>query len=185
MIQKKNKKKIIGLTMVEMIVVMTILAIFSIFIVSFVVTSRQAWEVQNSSMAVRFEAKEGMETMVKELRETSLGSPIGITIPASPNNNTICFAIPNQISASKISSWKRVVYAYDSTNKQIIRKENGTDCSISCPSASSCKTLARNVESLQFSRSTDLVTVTVATSGTSQSGIGNSSTLNSQIVLRN
>ncbi|MBI3999928.1 MAG: type II secretion system protein [Candidatus Omnitrophica bacterium] len=170
---KKRWKTNSGLTLVEILVVMSILSIFAIFLVSLVITSQNAWMVQNTSVPVRAEVKRAMETMVKEFREADPSAPGGIAISGA-NNSQITFSVPNQVSQAGILSWRQIQFSYDQIQRQVIRTENGANT-----------VLGRNVQSLQFAQANNIVSATVGTSVTTMSGMIIQSTLTSQAKVRN
>ncbi len=172
-----------GMTMLELLIVTAITVVFSLFVSSLFILSRNAWEIGNASLLTRDQAKRAIDFMMKELRESSLSSPISVQIPASPANTQICFAIPNQVSASQIDSWTQIIYQYDPNARQLLRQQGGTGCAVTAGAAQTI--LARNVQSVTFSMSSDIVSAAIETRSTSQSGFPTSSTMNSHVVLRN
>ena len=204
---KKHKIKLgnAGLTLVEIMIVAVLLIIFSIFLVSLFIISNHAWQIESSSVAVRQQAQQAMEYMSKELRESSVSTaktipnPYGVTIPAAPNNTSICFGVPTIVSG-EITDWTQIIYEHDSTANEIVRKQGGSGCTATCAGGTSCKTLARNIESLLFAKSNnfvdppeecqeppscDVVTATVMSQLSPTGGTPKSTTLSLQITLRN
>lgn len=166
---KKNK----GFTLVELMVVTVLLSVVSLFLVTMTMVSRIAWEMQFSSILMRNEAKKAMETVAKELRQTSLSNPNGVVI--SPDTTGINFAVPNVVSQASIVSWRPVEFSYDAANQQLIRTENGANAT----------TLARQVQSMQFTRINNVVTATIQTGGTTPRGTPISSLQTVQATMRN
>jgi len=162
-----------GVTLIETIMVVAIMAIFSVFLINFVAASNKATAVQQAAVPSRSEAKQAMEAMMKELREGDPSAAGGVTV----NSSTVVFSIPNQVSQTNgIQSWKQIQYSYDSTNKRINRIEDGTTTTV----------LGRNVESLSFSKSNDVVTATLQTQVTISGSTDTVTTsLTSQARLRN
>ncbi len=172
--KEKKRKANSGTTLIEVIVVVSILSVFSIFLVSLVITSQNAWLVQNTSVPVRAEAKRTVEAMVKELREGDLTAPGGIVIGGA-NNSQITFSVPNQVSQVGILSWRQIQLSHDTAAQEIVRTENGVNT-----------VLGRNVTSLQFLLTNNIITAIVGTQKTMSGGTTNiQSTLTSQIKLRN
>ena len=172
--EKEKIEKRSGFSLVELMLVMALMSIFSMFIVNLVMLSRHAYEIQLSSTRVRDEAKRGIEAMLKELRQTSLSNPNGVTIAGG--NAQINFAVPNQVTQAGIQSWRPVEFSYDAANQQIVRTEGGANPSV----------LAKQIQSLQFARVNEVVTATVTTqANTSTDGYVTSARLISQITMRN
>ena len=168
-----GRKKHAGFTLIEVVFVSALMAIFSLFIVNLAILSRNAWQIEQSSSSVRNESKRGMEAMLKELRQTSLTNPNGITI--SNGNARISFALPNQVSQAGIQSWRPVEYSYDAAAQELVRTENGANASV----------LARQIQSLQFTRAGNVISTTIVSNGTTANGTSISSTLTSQVRMRN
>ena len=163
--------------MIEMVVVTSLIAIISVFLVNLVVTSQNALLIENTAAPVRAQAKQAMETMEKELREADPSSPTpgGVTIGGSGTSQSITFYIPDDVSKTQIDSWKQITYAHDADEKQIARTESGTSTII-----------GRDISGLQFSTSNNVVTITVTASKTISGGTGTIQfPLISQVRLRN
>lgn len=169
--ENKKTRRNDGFSLIELMLVTVLMSIFSLFIVNLTILSRHAYEIQLSSTHVRDEAKRGIESMLKELRQTSLINGVTIT-----NGDTIDFTIPNQVSPAGIQSWRAIRYAFDAPNQQIVRTEGGANLSV----------LARQIQALQFARANNVVTATVTTADTtSTDGFATSARLISQITMRN
>ena len=183
-ITNQIKKTQSGFTLVELMFVTLILAIFSIFLISFSMTSQTALEVGRTAVSTRADAKQAMEAMIKELREASLKN--GKTIQLNPDGTPgICFKIPLTVSQSAPTSWKQIKFTYNSAAKRIDRIEiNSDNCSVAC-STGNCATFARNVQSLQFTKTNDVVDVTISANETTAGGRSLVSTLTSQVTVRN
>lgn len=174
--KKARRRSNSGVTLIEAMIAVSILAIFSIFLANFVSASNKAMAVQYAAVPARTEAKQTMEAMIKELREGDPSAPGGFTIAGTAPSQTITFKIPNQVSATNgIQSWKQIQFAHDATNKQITRNQDGTST-----------VLGRNAESLTFSSSNNVVTATLQTQATISGGSDTVTTnLTSQARLRN
>lgn len=170
--QKKNKNEG-GFTMVELMCVTGLMSIFSLFIVMMAMVSRTAWEMQISSVVVRSEAKKAMESVTKELHQTSLSNPNGVVV--LPDNTGINFAVPDVVSLDDIVSWRPVEFSYDAANQQLIRTEGGANAT----------TLARRVQAVQFTLANNVVTATIQTGGTTPRGTAISSLQTVQATMRN
>lgn len=172
--KKKSQKANSGVTLIEVMVVTAILSVFSTFLVSLLMTSQNAWLIENTSVPVRAEAKRTVETIVKELREGDPTAPGGITI-GGPNNSQITFSVPDQVSQTKILSWRQVQFSHNSVTQEVTRTEKGNDT-----------VLGRNVTSLQFSLANNVITTTIGAQKTIPGGTATiQSILTSQIKLRN
>lgn len=164
-----------GMTLVEVLIVLALLSVFSIFVVSLVIISQNAWVVQNTAVPVRAEAKQTMEAMAKELRA---GDPsAGVTI-GGPNNSQITFSIPNQVSQNGVLNWRQIQFSYDPANQQVMRTETANGIATTT-------TLGRNVQSLQFALANNVVTTTIGTARTTSAGLTIQTALTSQLRLRN
>lgn len=165
-----------GVTLIEATIAVSILAIFSIFLAHFVAASNKAMAVQYAAVPARTEAKQTMESMIKELREGDPSAPGGITIAGTAPSQTITFKIPNQVSTTNgIQSWKQIQFALDTANKQVTRSQDGAST-----------VLGRNAESLTFSLTNNVVTATLQTQATISGGTGTvTANLTSQARLRN
>src|SRR3989338_4953288 len=150
-----------------MLVVSTLIAVFSVFLVNLVMTSQNAMLIQHTAVPARMEAKQTMEAMIKELRAADPSAPGGVTIAGSQ----ITFSIPDTVSQSGIQSWRQVQYALDSVAQEVTRTE-GVNTTI----------LGRNVDLLQFTKVSNVVTVTVRATKTASGGTTNiNSMLTSQV----
>jgi len=172
--KRKTWKTNSGFTLIEVIIVTAIMSIFSIFLVDLVMTTQKAWSIENTSVSVRGEAKRTLEVIAKELREGDPSAVGGVTIGGSGTSQTITFSVPNQVSQATILSWRQIQYAHDSVQKQVTRTVSGTTT-----------TVGRDINSLQFSQSNNVVTVTVGTNKLTAEGITLQTTISSQIRMRN
>ena len=170
----KKRKANAGLSLIEVMVVSGLLTFFSIFLVSLIVVSQNAWIIQNNAVPVRAEAKRTMESMIKELREGDPSAAGGVVI-AGTNDSQITFEVPDEVSQTGISSWRQIQFSYDQGDQEVVRTESGTDT-----------TIGRNVQSLQFVLAdSDTITITLGTQRTTAGGTVLQATLTSQVKLRN
>ncbi len=189
--KRKTRKTNSGFTLVEVMVVTLIMSIFSIFLVTLIKTTQTAWSIENTAVPVRGEAKRSIEVIAKELREGDPSAFSGATIGGSGNSQTITFYVPNQVSQSAITSWRKVLFSRDSTNQEISRRMRTDNSAFtytdSCTqhSTDSCTTVGRNINSLQLSKSNNVVTVTIGTTKTTPEGTVLQTSISSQIRLRN
>ena len=169
----KNGARNKGMTLIEMMVVMGIVSVFSIFVVNLVITSQNAFLIQNSAVPMRSEAKKTMETIVKELREADPSAAGGIMI--DNNSSRITFSVPNQVSQLGIQSWRQIQFSLNTNTQEAIRTESGVNTVI-----------GRTVEQLTFANDgNNAITITVQTTRTTSSGTVMRSQLSSQTRLRN
>ena len=163
-----------GLSLTEVIVVMAILSIFSIFVANLIITSQNAWLIQHTAMPARAEARQTMEAITKELREADPTAPGGVTI-GGVNNSQITFRIPNQVSQTGILSWRQIQIALDTVQQQVTRTENGA-----------ATVLGRNAETLQFTLANNTVITTLGTAKAITQGMTTiRSRLSTETKLRN
>jgi prepilin-type N-terminal cleavage/methylation domain-containing protein len=174
----KRKKGQAGLTLLEMMVVSSLISIFSIFMVNVLMITQNALALQKRGTPVRTEAKQAMEYMAKELREADLTAPGGIDVIP---NTQITFKKPKQVTTWGISSWRCV--QFDKVGTDIYRYESEDESCVD----SNPDLIGRNVSSLQFNQITNnIIGVTVGTSLTDTNiAAPMQSTLTSQIKLRN
>lgn len=166
-----------GLTLIELTLVVSLISIFSIFMVNLVMASQNAMIVQNTTVPVRAEARQILEAMVKELREADPSATGGISIGGSGNFQNITFRVPNQVSSGAIVSWTKIKFDIDSTTKEVTRTVNDVTTTI----------LGRNAEVLQFTNpSINVYKATLQTQKTLTGGTNVvTSTLSSEVQVRN
>lgn len=165
-----------GLTLLEMMIGSALLALFSIFLVNFVMTTQKAWMIEHTAVPIRNDAKRALEVMVKEFREGDPSAYGGISISGSAPSQTIAFSVPREVNQSSILSYRAVTFAHNATQKYITRTTDGvTDI------------VARNIDSLLFSYSSSnqIVTATVGTSKATPEGTTLQTTLSAQARFRN
>ncbi len=189
--KRKMWKENSGFTLIEVMVVIAIMAIFSIFLVVLIKTTQTAWSIENTAVPVRGEAKRSIEVIAKELREGDPSAFSGTTIGGSGTSQTVTFYVPNQVSSSTITSWRKVLFSRDSTNNEISRRMRTDNSAFaytdSCTThnTDNCTTVGRNITSLTFSQSNSVVTLTIGTTKTTPEGTVLQTSISSQIRLRN
>ena len=166
-----------GMTLIELTLVVSLMSIFSIFLVNLVMASQNTMAVQNTTVPVRAEARQILEAMMKELREADPSASGGITIGGSGNVQDITFKIPNQVSSTGVTSWTTIKFDLDSTAKQVRRTVNDVTTTV----------LGRNAEALQFTNpSANVYKATVQIQKTMTGGSDTiTSTVSSEIKVRN
>lgn len=115
-----------------------------------------------------------LDTMMREIRESSPSSPNPITVGA----NTITFEVPSTVSGTGITSWKRITYGLG-TDSTVVRTINGQ----STPIGSGVTTL-NFIYPLDVSTAPRTVQIQVTGQQTTLKKVISSS-LKSQVVLRN
>lgn len=170
----ERRKQQTGLSLLELMVVSSILSVFSIFMVNLLMVTQNALSIQNTGTPVRTEAKLAMEYMAKELREADPGAPLGI----NGGNGQITFYKPYLVTQAGVQSWCRV--QFQQVGQEVRRTQDGAP---GCPQVQN-ELIGRNVALLQFAVNADVVTATVQTSMQGKMGTIQS-TLTSQIKLRN
>ena len=175
---KKNKTRHnAGFTLMEMMVSMSLLSIFSIFMVNLVMVTQQAWTIEYTAAPVRTEAKKTLEVIAKELREADPSAAGGVVIGTNGGNSSsqsITFSVPNQVSQTSIQSWRVIQFNHDTTQNLVNRVAGGTTTVV-----------GRNINSLQFSVASNVVTTTIGASKATPDGRTLQATLSSQVRLRN
>ncbi|GEM_PF-5082427 len=166
-----------GMTLIELMLVVSLISIFSIFLVNLVMASQNTMAVQNATVPVRAEARQILEAMMKELREADPSAAGGITIGGSGNSQDITFRVPNQVSSTGVVSWIKIKFLQDPTTKEVRRTVNDVTTTV----------LGRNAEVLQFTNpSTNVYHATLQTQKTITGGTGVvTSTLDSEVKVRN
>ena len=166
-----------GMTLIELMLVVSLISIFSIFLVNLVMASQNAMVVQNTTVPVRAEARQILEAMMKELREADPSATGGISIGGSGNSQDITFRVPNQVSSTGVVSWTKIKFFQDPTTKEVRRTVNDVTTTV----------LGRNAEILQFTNpSTNVYHATLQTQKTITGGTDVvTSTLNSEVKVRN
>ncbi len=174
-IEKSNR----GLTLVELMMVMSLISIISIFLVNVVMTAQNSMTVQQTSVPVWAEARQTLESMTKELRAADPSATGGISIGGSGNSQDITFSIPKAVSNSqnKVISWTKIKFYRDSTAKEIRRTVNDVTTTV----------LGHNAETLQFTNpSTNVYKATLQTQKTISGGSDIiTSNLSSEVKVRN
>ena len=173
---KKNK----GMTLTETMIALFIFSIILAAIFSALAVARTSWKSGGSQVTVQQEARKGLNSMIKELRQAGLSSIAGV--PADGVNYTyITFQIPVSITAGGTTWSTNIQYAVGGLNNtQLIRTQDGTQ-----------RVLANNLSSLTFSRSVaepDVINISIAVQKDTFPGISviqSDITINSEVQVRN
>jgi len=169
-----------GLTLFEIIIVVFLFSITLGAIFTALATARTSWKAGSSQLTVQQEARRGLNTMLKELRQGRLSTITGVPTDGT-NYSTITFQIPSSISAGGTTWSSNIQYSLGGLqNAQLLRTQDGNQ-----------RVLANNISALNFSRNasaTDVINVNVSTEKNTFPGLGTTQsniTLNSQIKARN
>lgn len=173
-LREKNDR---GITLIELMLVVSLISIVSIFLVKVVMTSQNSMAVQQTSVPVWAEARQTLESMTKELRAADPSATGGISIGGSGNSQDITFRIPNQVSNTGVVSWTKIKFDRDPTSKEIRRTVDDLTTTV----------LGRNAEVLQFTNpSANVYQATLQIQKTVSGGTNTiSSNLSSEVKVRN
>lgn len=172
----KNK----GMTLLEIIIVVSLFVIIIACVFNVLAKSRTSWNAGASQLNVQYEARRGIDAMVKELRQTGLPSIIDVP-PDGASYNSITFKIPTAISIAGITWSDNVQYSRAGLNgKQLIRTQTGNQ-----------RVLANNISALSFMRSPsepNAVNISITAQENAFPGftaIQSSTTISSKVKVRN
>ncbi len=169
-----------GLSLTEIIVVIFLFSIMLAAIFTVLATARNSWKSGGSRLGVQQEARRGLNSLAKELRQARLSTITGV-----PNDGTtyssINFQIPDSISAGG-TTWSTIIqYSIGGLNNtQLLRTQDGNQ-----------RVLTNNVSSLGFSRSAsmpDVLNISITVQKNTFPGLGaiqTSETLNTEVNVRN
>lgn len=179
-------KKILGFTLVEMMVAATIVALVSGIVVAVLRTGQQSWQVEQARMTVSMELRRGLDAMSRELASSRSGQIIGV--PADGNWYTsITFRVPQDINGdgsvldgSGALEWSNIIlYSLGANNgNQVQRIQSGA-----------ATVLANGSTSLRFRRQPSTpnvveISMTVLR-GANTGDFTNQGTLGTRVRLRN
>lgn len=135
-------KKGRGFTLIEVLVAVFLFSIISAAIFSVLSTGRKSFDSEESQIGVQQAARNGLDSMIKELRQAGVSTITGV--PADGANYTsITFQIPVSIAAAGITWSSNVQYMIGGLNgRQLLRIQSGNQ-----------KVLANNISALAFTRS--------------------------------
>ncbi len=175
--KRLRKKMSRGLTLIELIIVVALTSIFSIFLVNLVMASQQTMAVQNTAVPIRAESRQIVDAITKELRAADATAPGGITIGGSGNSQTITFRLPNQVSNTGVTSWTKVKFYLDASSKEVRKEVNDATVTV----------VGHNVEVLQFTNPSSNVYKAIIQTQKSITGGTNTilSNLSSEVKVRN
>ena len=158
-----------GFTLIELMIVLLIFSIILGSIFAVMTMGNKAWQSGNVQVEIQQETRKGMDSMLKELRQSSLGQ---ITVAA----NTVTFRIPQSVNNSGNITWcGDILYSLGGLNDEQLLRTQGEESRV----------LANNVQGLQFSASGKEITITVVVEKESVSQRTLTTTLSSQVTLRN
>lgn len=135
-------KKIKGLTLIELLLVVLLFSITMAAIFSVLATGRNSWNAGESQINVQQAARNGLDSMVKELRQAGVSTISGVPANAT-NYSSITFQIPTAIGLAGITWSTSIQYSLGGlNNSQLLRTQSGSQ-----------RVLANNISALSFNRS--------------------------------
>ena len=134
-------KKSAGLSLIELIIVVFLFSIMTGAIFMLLGTARSCWKSGGSQLSVQQDARRGLNTMAKELRQARLSTISGV--PADGTGySSITFQIPQSISAAGTTWSTNIQYTVGGLNSsQLLRTQDANQ-----------RVLANNISSLSLSR---------------------------------
>lgn len=176
MILKRNK----GLTLIEIIIVIFLFSIILTAIFSAMATAKTSWTSGGSRLSVQQEARRGLNTMTRELRQGRLSMITGVPADGA-NYPSITFQIPDTVTASGTTWSNNIQYSIGGlNNEQLLRTQDGNQ-----------RVLANNLSALTFNRSSlepDVIDISISVQQNTFpgfTGIQSDITLNSEVKVRN
>ena len=176
-LQRLNGK---GLTLIEITIVVFLFSIIMAAMFSVLATGRSSWDAGESQIGVQQAARNGLDSMIKELRQAATSTIIGVPLDGAAYNS-ITFQIPASISEAGINWSSNIQYSLGGLNgKQLVRTQAGSQT-----------VLANNISALSFSRGAanpDVINISIAAQKSTIPGFSarqSTTTLNSQVRLRN
>ncbi|MCM8826707.1 MAG: hypothetical protein NC904_04225 [Candidatus Omnitrophica bacterium] len=149
----KHIKRKKCLTLIEVLLSASILAVISAIMLSFFIQGSNLWQLITNQSDLRSIARNAMNYMTQELEKTTRTSPDipspNLSIPSKPNNNSVDFYLPIDIDGNGLiidalgnTEWdksNKIQYQYVPGLKQLRRLEKGNQYVI-----------ANNVVSIEF-----------------------------------
>ena len=93
-----------GMTVMEMMIVVTIVMVIGGSLIAFMAQSWASWEVKNIEADLRLTAQTALDQIARELRlgtvTTGAGSPPRASVPAAPGNTSLTFYLPTDIDGN-------------------------------------------------------------------------------------
>jgi prepilin-type N-terminal cleavage/methylation domain-containing protein len=179
---KKAKK---GFTIFELMVVMSLVALISVFLVALLNLSNDAWRMGTTSSTVQQETKRALEQMIREIREADPQAINGITV--GPDTQ-ITFRVPQSLGRYGPYLHNEIKYSWNAATKQIERTFNVATTTVIARHAG---TTQSGGNPIQFTTTTvngvvDTITVTLElTDITTDNSRTVASRLSSQVAVRN
>ncbi len=146
-------KKSAGLTLIELIVVVFLFSVMIGAIFMLLGTARSCWKSGGSQLSAQQDARRGLNTMAKELRQAKLSTISGV--PADGTDySSITFQIPQSISAAGTTWSTNIQYTVGGlNNSQLLRTQDAAQ-----------RVLANNISSLSLNRNAstpDIINITL------------------------
>lgn len=174
-----------GFTLVELMVVFLIFTIIMGAIFAVLTMGRTSWYSGNTQVEMQQETRRGMDSMVRELRQS--GSTTIVGVPADGNfYNSITFRVPQDadgdgdvLDVSGNVEWgNQITYSLGGLGGQQLLRTEGSQVVV----------LANSIVSLQFRRqaaTSNIVEMTLQSQKTTIPGHLIGTTINSEVMLRN
>ena len=173
-------KKCRGFTLIELLEAVFLFSIISAAIFSVLTTGRNSFDSEESQIGVQQAARNGLDSMIKELRQAGVSTITGVPADGA-NYNSITFQIPAAIDAAGITWSSNIQYALGGLNgAQLIKTQSGNQ-----------RVLANNISALAFNRSAanpNVVNLSITAQKNTFPGFTarqSAITLNSQVRVRN
>lgn len=158
-----------GFTLIELMIVILIFSIILGAIFAVMTMGNKAWQSGNVQIEIQQETRKGMDSMLKELRQSNLGR---ITVTA----NTVTFQIPQSVNNSGNITWcEDILYSLGGLNGEQLLRTQGEESRV----------LANNVQGLQFSATKEEINITLVAEKETVSQHTLTATLSSSVTLRN
>ncbi|PIW63985.1 MAG: hypothetical protein COW12_08775 [Candidatus Omnitrophica bacterium CG12_big_fil_rev_8_21_14_0_65_45_16] len=154
-----------------MVAGIAILLLVGLVVVSVFLATQVIWQESLVNVKLQEQTMRPLQTMAKELKEAGPSSPIGITIGAE--QTSIIFAIPDEVGSEEINSWKQIMFSFDDATGEITRTGDASSV------------IGRDVQSLTFSQAGNVITIALEVADETAGGKTLTTSLTSQIAMRN
>lgn len=136
MLKINRSRSFFGITLVEVVISVLIFAIISGVIYLFFMVGIDSWEIGTRRTDLQAQARNAMDIMVGELKNTTRNHPSrGVTILPAPNNTNIIFYLPEKDADSDViidtdgtTKWPDddadyIEYKYLAAANQLVRED--------------------------------------------------------------
>lgn len=169
-----------GSALLEVLVAVFIFMLLLGMISLILATGRNAWYIEDVSVELQQELRKAMTVMVKDLRQTSSSTIVGVPSNGSWSN-TIYFRKPTGITYGYVD-WgpqnQFLLLGTSTTGMQLLRAVGGTTTEV----------IANNINSLQLRRqfaTRDIIEVVLGAQKTTTKGTQITDSLSFQVKMRN